>query len=182
MAQVQGFLNSIEPAVRANVLGQRLVALTMPGVPDVYQGCDLVDLSLVDPDNRRKVDFTDRRARLARLDAGEAARDLSDEKLLVVSRALRLRRDHPESFGAASSYVPLETSTPRAVAFARGDAAVTVVSRLTARAADGWGDATVTLPAGRWRDVLTDQEYDAEAPVALGDMLDGLPVALLVRA
>jgi (1->4)-alpha-D-glucan 1-alpha-D-glucosylmutase len=182
MAQVQGFLDSIEPAVRANVLGQRLVALTMPGVPDVYQGCDLVDLSLVDPDNRREVDFTDRRARLARLDAGQAPRDLSDEKLLVVSRALRLRRDHPEGFGPTSSYLPLDTSTPRAVAFARGDASVTVVSRLTARATDGWGEATLTLPAGKWRDVLSDLEYDAERPVALGDLLGRLPVALLVRA
>ncbi|MGZ4638185.1 MAG: malto-oligosyltrehalose synthase [Actinomycetes bacterium] len=181
LAQVAEFLASIAPAVRASVLGQKLVALTMPGVPDVYQGCDLVDLSLVDPDNRRPVDFAERRARLARLDAGRPPQDLSDEKLLVVSRTLRLRRDHPEWFGAASSYLPLSTSSPRAVAFARADSAVTVVSRLTARVTTGWGDETVTLPAGSWRDELTGRTYDASGPVAVGELLDSLPVALLVR-
>jgi (1->4)-alpha-D-glucan 1-alpha-D-glucosylmutase len=182
MAQVTEFVRSLEPAVRATVLGQKLVVLTMPGVPDVYQGCDLVDLSLVDPDNRRAVDFAERRSRLARLDSGAAPRDLSDEKLLVVSRALRLRRDHPAWFGAASSYLPLSTTTARAVAFARSGSVVTLVSRLTARASDGWGgDESVALPAGTWRDLLTDQMYDGEKPVALGKLLGALPVALLVR-
>jgi (1->4)-alpha-D-glucan 1-alpha-D-glucosylmutase len=180
LESVAAFVASIEPVVRANVLGQKLVALTMPGVPDVYQGCDLVDLSLVDPDNRRAVDFGDRRARLQRLDAGGAPADLSDEKLLVVSRALRLRRDHPEWFGAASSYTALTTSTPRAVAFSRAGSVVTVVSRLTARS-PGWDGETVELPQGqRWRDVLTDTEYDAGA-VPLATVLAALPVALLVR-
>ena len=179
LSSVADFVASLEPALRTNVLGQKLVALCMPGVPDVYQGCDLVDLSLVDPDNRRAVDFADRRARLERLDAGNAPADLSDEKLLVVSRALRVRRDHPEWFGAASSYSPVATSTPRAVAFARAGSVVTVVSRLTARA-PGWEDETVDLPPGRWHDVFTDTTYDAGA-VPLADLLAELPVALLVR-
>jgi (1->4)-alpha-D-glucan 1-alpha-D-glucosylmutase len=179
MASVAEFVALIEPAVRANVLGQKLVALTMPGVPDIYQGCDLVDLSLVDPDNRRAVDFADRRTRLARLDAGSAAADLSDEKLLVVSRALRVRRDHPDWFGAASSYVAVPTSTPQAVAFARAGSVVTVVSRLTARS-PGWADETLDLPPGRWRDVLTNAEYDG-ATIAIADLLATLPVALLER-
>jgi (1->4)-alpha-D-glucan 1-alpha-D-glucosylmutase len=180
LESVAEFVASIEPVVRANVLGQKLVALTMPGVPDIYQGCDLVDLSLVDPDNRRAVDFEDRRTRLERLDAGRAPADLSDEKLLVVSRALRLRRDHPEWFGAASSYAALETSTPRAVAFARAGSVTTVVSRLTARS-PGWDNETAQLPPGPWRDVLTDTGYDGGA-VPLAALLAGLPVALLIRA
>ena len=71
----------------------------MPGVPDVYQGSELVDLSLVDPDNRRPVDWTDsaRAARAARRRRAGAF-DLDDEKLLVTTRALRLRRDLPEVF------------------------------------------------------------------------------------
>jgi (1->4)-alpha-D-glucan 1-alpha-D-glucosylmutase len=116
---------------------------------------------------------------LQRLDAGSAPADLSDEKLLVVSRALRLRRDHPEWFGAASSYAVLATSTPRAVAFARAGSVVTVVSRLTARS-PGWEGETVELPPGRWREVLTDTEYDGGA-VPLATLLAALPVALLVR-
>jgi len=181
LESVAEFVASIEPVVRANVLGQKLVALTMPGVPDIYQGCDLVDLSLVDPDNRRAVDFGDRRRRLQRLDAGGAPADLSDEKLLVVSRALRLRRDHPEWFGAVSSYTPLTTSTPRAVAFSRAGSVVTVVSRLTARS-PGWDGETLELPQGqRWRDVLTAMAYDGGAS-PLATMLAALPVALLVRA
>jgi len=178
LASVAGFVAALEPAMRANVLGQKLVALSMPGVPDVYQGCDLVDLSLVDPDNRRDVDFADRRRRLDRLDAGSTPADLSDEKLLVVSRALRVRRDHPAWFGAASSYAPITTSTPRAVAFARAGSVVTVVSRLTARA-PGWDGETLDLPAGRWRDAFTGQQYVGGA-IPLAELLTALPVALLV--
>ena len=81
--------------MRANVLGQKVVQLLMPGVADVYQGTELMTLTLVDPDNRRPVQYDDRAVRLARLDEGEPTLDLDDEKLLVVSRALRLRRDHP---------------------------------------------------------------------------------------
>jgi (1->4)-alpha-D-glucan 1-alpha-D-glucosylmutase len=178
-ASVAEFVASLEPLMRANVLGQKLVALTMPGVPDIYQGCDLVDLSLVDPDNRRPVDFADRRARLERLDAGKSPADLSDEKLLVVSRALRVRRDHPEWFGSASSYAAVPTTTPHAVAFARASSVVTVASRLTAHS-PAWDDHTIDLPPGRWRDVLTDREHDGGA-VAVGDVLATLPVALLTR-
>ncbi len=82
---------------RANVLGQKLVQLMMPGIPDVYQGTDVIDLSLVDPDNRRPVDYASRRDRLARLDRGGEPRDLDDEKLLVTSRALRSRSDRAEA-------------------------------------------------------------------------------------
>ncbi|MGN6246390.1 MAG: malto-oligosyltrehalose synthase, partial [Motilibacteraceae bacterium] len=89
----------LDGPARAGVLGQKLVQLTMPGVPDVYQGTELVDLSLVDPDNPRPVDYARRRELLARLDSGERPRDVDEEKLLVVSRALRLRREHPEWFG-----------------------------------------------------------------------------------
>jgi (1->4)-alpha-D-glucan 1-alpha-D-glucosylmutase len=179
LASVAEFVASIEPITRATILGQKLVALTMPGVPDIYQGCDLVDLSLVDPDNRREVDFADRRARLARLDDGGAPDDLSDEKLLVVSRALRLRRAHPEWFGSASSYAPVPTSTLRAVAFARGGSAITVVSRLTGRS-PAWEDESVELPAGPWRDTLSGAVYDGGA-TPLADLLGALPVALLSR-
>jgi (1->4)-alpha-D-glucan 1-alpha-D-glucosylmutase len=187
LAAVKAYCERTAPAARVAVLGQKLVQLTVPGVPDVYQGTELVDLSLVDPDNRRPVDYEVRRARLARLDAGGHPQDLDDEKLLVTSRALRVRREHPEAFvGESTTYAPLPTSTGHAVAFARGDAdgprAVTLATRLPLTLAryGGWGAHTVALPEGRWVDALTGRELPG-GPVALSEALGTLPLALLVR-
>jgi (1->4)-alpha-D-glucan 1-alpha-D-glucosylmutase len=179
--EVADFVDRLAPAFRANVLTQKLVALTMPGVPDVYQGCDLVDLSLVDPDNRRTVDFAGRAARLAALDGGSAPQGLGDEKLLVVSRALRVRREHPEWFGEDAAYEPVETATPHAVAYARAGQVVTLASRLTTALRDGWGEEVVELPAGSWRDVLSARAATYAGSAPLRDLLATLPVALLVR-
>ena len=185
---VRAFSDRIAPAVRAGTLGQKLVQLTMPGVPDVYQGTEVVDLSLVDPDNRRPVDYGDRRARLTRLDSGGRPADLSDEKLLVTSRALRLRREAPEWFvGESATYAPVATSTGNAVAFARGDGdragAVVVATRLAVslERLGGWGEHTVAVPEGSWRDLLTGEEVTG-GTLRLADLLSDLPVALLVRA
>jgi (1->4)-alpha-D-glucan 1-alpha-D-glucosylmutase len=167
--------------VRAATLGQKLVQLTMPGVPDVYQGTELVDLSLVDPDNRRPVDYDHRIARLHRLDEGAKPDNLSDEKLLVTSRALRLRRQYQEAF--AGSYLPLPTSNGHAVAFSRGDAVITVATRLPAalHRLGGWGDSTLVLPSGQWKNVLTGREVGSGA-ARIHELLEDLPVALLVRS
>ena len=177
-----------EKPVRVGVLGQKLLQLTLPGVPDVYQGTELVDLSLVDPDNRRPVDYSRRRQRLARIDAGERPRDLDDEKLLVVSRALRLRREHPDWFvGVDCTYVPVATTTGNAVAVGRGDDSgvhvVAVITRLSVslQRYGGWRDHTASLPDGRWHDLLTGAEVDGGA-VGLATLLPDLPVALLVRS
>jgi (1->4)-alpha-D-glucan 1-alpha-D-glucosylmutase len=197
VASVGAFCELVAGPARVAVLGQKLVQLTMPGVPDVYQGTELVDLSLVDPDNRRPVDLADRRDRLARLDAGAGAPpeseldlrlDLNAEKLLVTSRALRLRRDQPGWFtGAQAWYRPLATSSGSALAFARGDeagpGAVTVVTRLPVALErhGGWGSHTVVLPDGGWRDLLTGRDHPGGS-VPLADLLQRLPVALLARA
>lgn len=167
--------------VRAATLGQKLVQLTMPGVPDVYQGTELVDLSLVDPDNRRAVDYSDRVERLRRLDEGARPDDLSDEKLLVTARALRLRRQYPEAF--AGGYTPLPTSNGHAVAFARGDSVITIATRLPAalHRLGGWGDSTVVLPSGGWKNVLTGRDVGSGA-ARIQELLEDLPVALLVRS
>ncbi len=175
---------------RANVLGQKLVQLTMPGVPDVYQGNELVDLSLVDPDNRRAVDYEDRGSRLARLDAGQAPADLSDEKLLVTSRALRLRRDTPDVFvGLSTSHAGLTTGSAHLVAFGRGRGdrveVVVLATRLAGLLADrgGWGDDTVDLPEGAWQDLLSGERFSGgSVPIKRVLREPGLPVALLVRA
>jgi (1->4)-alpha-D-glucan 1-alpha-D-glucosylmutase len=193
-ADVAAFVASIGPAARANSLGAKLVQLTMPGVADVYQGCELTGRALVDPDNRRPVDFAARRRLLAALDGGQpsaaggdAAGDdaaLDADKLRVTAAALRLRRDHPDWSGG--SYQPLAAAGPaagHAVAFCRGGQAVTVATRLShrLRQAGGWQDTVLPLPEGRWRDVLTGAEHPGGS-VPLAQLTRRLPVALLVRA
>ena len=168
---IAGFVTGLAADARVNSLGMKLVQLTMPGVADVYQGCELAGLSLVDPDNRRPVDFGRRRQLLAALGAGAAAAGLDAEKLLVTSAALRLRRQHPDWF--TGDYQPLAAEGPaagHAVAFARGGQAVTVATRLPAglRGRGGWDGTVLTLPSQRsaggsggspsglaWRDLLT---------------------------
>jgi (1->4)-alpha-D-glucan 1-alpha-D-glucosylmutase len=190
-AAIGEFTASITAYGWSNALGQKLLQLTMPGVPDVYQGTELWDDSLVDPDNRRPVDFDIRRELLAELDSELAVLPAVDAtgaaKLLVTSRALRLRRERPAVF--AGPYHPLETGDRHLVGFLRGaygtaaDAEVAVLAtRLPAglAARDGWGDRTVDLPAGRWTDRLTGVVHE-RGPVRLADALDALPVALLVR-
>lgn len=174
-------------AVRAAVLGTKLVQLTLPGVADVYQGSEVPHPTLVDPDNRRPVDADALAARLARLDQGAAPRDLADEKLLVTSRALRLRRDLPEAFvGPDAGFVALPHSSGHALTYARtvaGEPRVAVVATRLATGverAGGWADHTVALPDGGWHDVLTDRGVTGGV-LGVGAVLDRLPVALLVR-
>ncbi|MCI1749065.1 MAG: malto-oligosyltrehalose synthase [Acidipropionibacterium sp.] len=183
-------------AQRAAILGRKLIQMTMPGVPDCYQGCEIVDLSLVDPDNRQPVDLDLRADLLGRLAPGSEhplagvheSEKLDAEKLLVTSSALRLRREHPSAFrGEESDYRPVASTTGHAVAFARlvagADAvtSITVATRLAGVLEDrhGWADHQVVLPAGRFRDVLTGRELDG-GQVSLAELMDTLPVALLI--
>jgi (1->4)-alpha-D-glucan 1-alpha-D-glucosylmutase len=183
-SDVDGFVGRITPDGWSNSLSGKLIQLTMPGVPDVYQGCELLDNSLVDPDNRRPVDFAARRELLARLDGGwQPPVDATGAaKLLVTSRAVRARRDHPAAF---TGYLPVHADGPaadHAVAYDRGGA-VTVATRLPVglRAAGGWGTSTLPLPAGSWTDLLTGAERPGgRAPLA--ELLSRYPVALLLRS
>ena len=182
-AAIASFVARIAPDARVNSLGAKLVQLTMPGVADIYQGCELTGLSLVDPDNRRPVDYQRRRRLLTALEAGpDQAVGLDAEKLLVTSRALRLRRDHPDWF--TGDYVPLACEGPaaeHAVAFLRGGHAVTVATRLPAglRRRGGWADTVLPLPELHWRDVLTGVRHAGLRP-PLAELTWRLPVALLV--
>ncbi len=178
-AGIEALVGVLAPHARAVSLGQKLVQLTMPGVPDVYQGTEFAALTLVDPDNRRPVDLDARRVALAALDGGASPKDLDDEKLLVTSRALRLRREHPGWFGPDATYAPLAVPE-HLVGFVRSGSVITLASRLTValERAGGFSGATVVLPEGSWRDVLTDRQYTGSTVVA--DLLDQLPVALLV--
>ncbi|GLZ03952.1 malto-oligosyltrehalose synthase [Actinomadura sp. NBRC 104412] len=181
VARVSGFVSLLEPYARVNALGQKLVQLTMPGVPDVYQGCELTGLAMVDPDNRRPIDYDARRDRLARLDDGRPPRDLDDEKLLVTSRALRLRRHRPDWFGSAHQRIATSgQAASHAVAFLRGEA-LTVATRLPRglEQGGGWADTYLEAAAARWRDVLTGEVHQGPL-LGLADVLRTYPVALLV--
>jgi len=183
-APIGEFIDGIAPDARVNTLGAKLVQLTMPGIPDVYQGCELTSLALVDPDNRRPVDFGTRCELLAALDEGSAPSGLDAEKLLVTSRALRLRRDHPEWF--AGGYEPVEvtgSAADLALSFSRSGTVVTTAARRPAalRRRGGWADTALRLDGGSaWTDVLTGARYSGQR-VPLADLTRRLPVALLVR-
>ena len=185
-ADVEAFVTQVRDAGWSNALGQKLVQLAMPGVPDLYQGSELWDLFLVDPDNRRPVDFDRRRDLLTRIDGGwlPGLDDSGAAKLLIVTRALRLRRDRPELFGG--SYESLPAQGPAAdhlFAFARGGGhLVAVATRLpaTLQRAGGWRGTTLPIGPGPWTDVLTGQPVPS-GWVAAEDLLQRYPVALLVR-
>ena len=163
----------------SNALGQKLVQLTMPGVPDVYQGTELWEDSLVDPDNRRPVDFAERRRLLASLTGTPRVDGSGAAKLWVTTTALRLRRDRPELFGSYAPVPVTGSGAQHAIAYDRGGA-LTVATRLPVglARAGGWGDTVLGLEGG-WTDVLSGHAYDG--PVRLADLLASLPVALLVR-
>ncbi|WP_308249666.1 malto-oligosyltrehalose synthase [Sphaerisporangium fuscum] len=172
---VAAFTQLVDRYARANSLGQKLVQLMMPGVPDVYQGSETTDFSLVDPDNRRPVDFVYRRSLLTSPggDSWDAA------KLLVTRSALGLRA----RLDPALPYVPLDTGGAggNAVAFARGEQAVVVATRFPAglERRGGWEGETLTLPPGRWRDLLTGARHTGRIPYA--HLLGRYPVALLEK-
>lgn len=207
-ASIAEFADRIEPYARSNSLGQKLVQFMLPGVPDLYWGNEITDFSLVDPDNRRPVDFDLRRRMLAGAggvsvaaaaagggaaadgpswdgakaaglswDAGKTG-DLSwdEAKLMVTTQALNLRR----RLDPAAPYIPLEADE-HAIAFARGDRAVAVATRLPVglERRGGWGSSTLTLPHGRWRDLLSGAEHTGRIPLA--HLLSIHPVALLER-
>ncbi len=179
---------------RVTSLAQTALLLTCPGVPDIYQGAELWDLSLVDPDNRRPVDYAARRALLAGLSGAtpEQALDAADAggpKIWLIQRLLAYRASNPAAFGPGSHYGPLPvsgTKAEHAVAFARrapvdDSDVVVVVPRLVARLADDWNGTTVELPPGTWTDVLTGERHHGAAHVRVADLLARFPVAVLGR-
>lgn len=175
---------------RSNSLSAKLLTLTIPGVPDLYQGSELWEQSLVDPDNRRPVDFAARSELLrrvrtgARPPLGTGITDDGAAKLLLCHQLLTVRRDRPELF---TEYTPLAAHGPAAahlVAFDRGGL-IAVATRLPVglTAAGGWRDTSLPLPEGRWRDLISGLlvERDQAGAVPLTELLDRYPVAALVR-
>jgi (1->4)-alpha-D-glucan 1-alpha-D-glucosylmutase len=179
---LSSFVSLIEPYGWSNALGQKLVQLTQPGVPDVYQGTELWEESLVDPDNRRPVDYDLRRALLDQLDAADDPPPVGADgaaKLWLVARTLRLRRDWPDLF---TGYAPVFAEGPAAshcVAFDRGGV-IPVATRLPVglERTGGWHDTTLDV-GGSATDVISGRRHERD--VAVSDLLSDYPVALLVR-
>ncbi len=201
VAEAAGFAHRIGPAGAVNGLAQAVLKLTVPGVPDFYQGTEFWDQSLVDPDNRRPVDFA---AREAALEAGLApaalARDWLDGRVkqAVITRILTLRRHAPSLF-ARGEYVPLTATGPsaeRLIAFARREghlALLVIVPRLPlgllgetgslSIPRTAWGGTAIELPAwlgGReLQDAISGAEIRAEARLVPGRALEAFPIAVL---
>ena len=184
-------MDSLAPAWQVSALAQTLLRLTSVGAPDIYQGTEIWDLSLVDPDNRRAVDFDLRRTLLERArtaSATEALASLDDgmAKIWLISRVLGLRARRPELFAPEAGYRTVAAQGERGanvVAFERGGAAIVVAPRLVTHLgwpAD-WRDTAIELPAGRWHDELADVDTDG-GTAALAQLLAAFPMALLVRA
>ena len=194
LVEFHSFVMSLVRLGAISSLSQLVLKLTVPGVPDIYQGGELWDFSLVDPDNRRPVDWQMRRQLLGKVD-GACVTDLSGdwqdgrEKLFVIRKLLDLRRSHPDLF-VQGDYRPVEAeegSASHICAFARarGEAQIMViVPRLVYRLYDGsfsakWGATKIALPPGDWRDVFTGRWQDGDRSVSVAQLLADFPVAVL---
>ncbi len=174
LRELTNLVGRLDSHAQNDALGQKLLSLTSPGIPDVYQGTELWDDSLVDPDNRREVDYTVRR---------DALKTLQHSKIRVVKAALQLRRARPDTFlrGGYHPVLAAGAGADHVVAFLRGDDVLVAVTRWTVRLQDtGWGDTTVTLPDGRWTNAITGAVVSGTLPAA--ELFAELPVALLERA
>ncbi len=187
IVSLQRFIEPLIVPGRINSLAQTLIKMVAPGVPDFYQGTELWDLSLVDPDNRRPVDFALRAELLRRAAQLGLSGVLSDwdsglPKLWMTARVLGLRRERSEDFSADAKYQPLVAQGShlgRLLAFRRGENLIAVVPRFTMTLGGEWGDTRLPLPGGSWRNCFTGESVEREIfPAAL---FASFPVALLIR-
>ncbi|MGH9558729.1 MAG: malto-oligosyltrehalose synthase, partial [Bryobacteraceae bacterium] len=186
-SDLQIFLDLLMDPARTTSLSLILLKFTAPGIPDTYQGTEIWDLSLVDPDNRRPVDFALRRERLAELDrmcpseilarAGEGF-----PKLWTIRQCLRVRNSRPGSFGERGVYRAIWASGPKAgnvVAFQRGDDVIAIAPRLVA-SVGSWDETVVEIPEGNWRNPFTGEIFQG-GKIEVAPLLTAFPVALLVK-
>jgi (1->4)-alpha-D-glucan 1-alpha-D-glucosylmutase len=172
--QLTEFVSQLQPHAENDALGQKLLALTVPGVPDIYQGTELWDDSLVDPDNRRAVDYTVRR---------QALKSMEHRKVRVVAAALKLRRTRPDTFlrGGYHPVLAAGAAADHVVAFRRGDDVLVAVTRWTVHLEQtGWDDTVIELPDGSWTDALTGAVVSGRVQAA--ELFADLPVTLLERS
>jgi len=189
VACLEQFVAAIQNAGRVNSLTQTLMKHTAPGVPDLYQGGELWDFSLVDPDNRRPVDYELRRKLLAEIDSMNVAEVMQRSdgglpKLWTIHQSLRLRNEHPEWFGREAVYEPIQArgaQAERVIAYLRGGNVLTVAQRWPLRGGP-WAETTVDLPEGKWRNYMTNELIaHGGGAFKVKDCFSMFPVALLAR-
>jgi (1->4)-alpha-D-glucan 1-alpha-D-glucosylmutase len=189
VACLEQFVAAIQNAGQVNSLTQTLIKHTAPGIPDLYQGGELWDFSLVDPDNRRPVDYKLRRKLLVEIDSMNVTEVMqrSDEglpKLWTIYHALQLRNEHPEWFGREAMYEPVLARGPQAervVAYLRGGSVLTVAQRWALRGAP-WEGTVIDLAEGKWRNYLTNECIaHGGGAFKVKDCFSEFPVTLLAR-
>ncbi len=181
---MEQFVARLDDAACVNSLAQTLIKLTAPGVPDIYQGNETRDFSLVDPDNRRPVDFESRRRLLAEIKKLPVKKIMERRgeglpKIWLIRKTLKLRARKKKMFDG--NYEPLFArgeKAKHAVAFMRGGGAITIVPRLVL-GLKNWGETFVKLPRGHWRNEFTGETFAGFA--RLSELSKKFPVALLVR-
>jgi (1->4)-alpha-D-glucan 1-alpha-D-glucosylmutase len=187
-ADLSAFLIPMVKPAMITSLSQTLIKCTAPGIPDFYQGADLWDLSLVDPDNRRSVDFDHRSHLLGRIASLSVEEILEHDtggmvKIFVIQRALGARRRYPEAFGTGGVYQPLQATGPKALhalAYVRGGQCLTVTPRLVVGLGEDWGDTWLELPAGVWANAFTGECWPGGRQ-AIRALLARFPVGLWLR-
>ena len=189
IAELQELVARILLPGRINSLAQTLIKCTAPGVPDNYQGSELWDLHLVDPDNRGPIDYDVRRTMLAELKAGMPPEEILKRmdngmpKLWVIFTALHLRREHPNWFDQSSAYLPMPVEGPKkdyVVAYMRGDKVAVIAPRWNLKLGGNFGSTTVELHEGFWHHLLTGEEFEG-GTLRAQKLLERFPVALLAR-
>jgi (1->4)-alpha-D-glucan 1-alpha-D-glucosylmutase len=189
VTELENFVGRILNAGRMNSLAQTLLKYTAPGVPDTYQGSELWDLSLVDPDNRRAVDYDVRVKLLSDLDGDMDVREIMQKmetglpKLWVAHKALCLRREHPAWFGAEAAYTAVTADGSKSdhlVGYLRGDSVAVFVPRWPLKLAGNWASTTIDLPQGKWTNLLT-REILTGGRSRVQTLFQRFPVALLTR-
>ena len=186
VVELEEFVGGIVVAGRVNSLAQTLMKYTAPGVPDTYQGGELWDFSLVDPDNRRPVDYELRRKLLKEIESLSASQvmERSDEglpKLWLVHHSLQLRNEHPEWFGAEAAYTPIVAEGSKSdhlIGYLRGDSVAVFAPRWPLRLGDNWSATSFELPQGQWKNILSGEALTG-GRLRVQALLKRFPVALL---
>jgi len=189
MVAIEEFVGRILVPGRVNSLVQTLLKCTAPGIPDTYQGSELWDLHLVDPDNRGPIDYAQRQLFLSELESGMHIEEIMRRidsglpKLWILYSALNLRRSRPELFGTEADFEPLSfdgRKADHAMGFLRAGKLATIVPRWPVKLGGNWSSTAVSLPGDRWKNLLTDETLNG-GRIPLETVLQHFPAALLVK-
>lgn len=186
--EIKNLVSQIDRPGKINSLAQTLLKVTAPGIPDIYQGCDLWDYSLVDPDNRREVDYKLRSKLVEKISqASQEELNCLDEtglsKLFVIVRALKYRKEFPEIFTQNSDYIPLFAHgkySENVLSYQRGDQVIVIIPRISSNISK-WKQTTIKIPQGNWKNLLSNNNKFYKDSIDLNEIFSEFPVAMLIK-